>query len=205
MYLCIMSSQISRIVPTSEQLRAIAHPLRLKLLGLLRADGPQTSADLARSTGVNTGATSYHLRMLAQYGFIEDAPELSSGRKRYWRARHTATSVPDDTAEASETDIDERAAFRQSVATAYATAMQAAVQEWAELPEPWRDTAEFSDILIRVTPAQARELRSRLRDLLEEYTARFPTDSAAGEDAELYQLQLAGFPFPGRLPHREEP
>lgn len=199
------SSRPTSIVPTPEQLRAIAHPLRSRLLGLLRADGPQTSAELARATGQNTGATSYHLQMLASYGFIEDDHERSSGRKRYWRAVHTLTEVPDDTVGFSGPELGDRAAFRQAVTTTYATSAQAATQEWSELPAEWRDATEFSDILVRLTPAEAIELRSRIGELLEEYLQRFPAESdEAPEGAELYQLQVQGFPFPGRIPRRDE-
>ena len=53
-------------------LRALAHPLRGKLLAALRIDGPATASMLARRYGESSGATSYHLRQLARYGFVED-------------------------------------------------------------------------------------------------------------------------------------
>ena len=62
-------------------LRALAHPLRGKLLAALRIDGPATASMLARRYGESSGATSYHLRQLARYGFIED--DASRG----WRPR----------------------------------------------------------------------------------------------------------------------
>jgi DNA-binding MarR family transcriptional regulator len=71
------SSKIDSITPSSAQLRALTHPIRLRLLGLLRIDGPQTASDLARRTGLNTGSTSYHLRMLAKNGFIEKDQDRS--------------------------------------------------------------------------------------------------------------------------------
>ena len=57
------------------QLRALAHPLRLQLLEALSAEGPATASRLARRLGESSGATSYHLRMLARYGFVEPDPE----------------------------------------------------------------------------------------------------------------------------------
>src|SRR4029453_17859727 len=78
--------------PTARQLRVLAHPLRSRLLGALRLDGPATATALAARLGTNSGATSYHLRQLAAAGLVEDAPEASSGRGRVWRAAHDATS-----------------------------------------------------------------------------------------------------------------
>ncbi len=62
----------SSITPSPQQLKALTHPTRLRMLGLLRIDGPATATTLAQRLGLNTGATSYHLRQLAQHGFVVD-------------------------------------------------------------------------------------------------------------------------------------
>ncbi|RKN41648.1 ArsR/SmtB family transcription factor [Streptomyces hoynatensis] len=66
-------------------LKALAHPLRLKILRHLGVSGPATSTTLAAALGENTGTLSYHLRQLERGGFIEDIPERASGRERWWR------------------------------------------------------------------------------------------------------------------------
>ncbi len=76
------------ITPTPQQLRALTHPVRLRMLGILRTEGPATATVLAQRLGLNTGATSYHLRQLAQHGFIDDDAERGNGRERWWRAAH---------------------------------------------------------------------------------------------------------------------
>lgn len=198
------------VVPTPEQLRGISHPVRTQLLGLLRFDGPQTSTDLARRTGLNTGATSYHLRMLAQHGFIEDAPELGRGRERYWRARHRFTQVDEGS---SDVPTDDLAAYRQVILTRYAELLQAGVAEWSELPQRWRATTTLSDYPLRVTPAQAREVLDRIDEVLTDAMARYPLDAggdsrdadcADAEDAQVYSVYIAAFPRPGTIPHRDD-
>ncbi|MFC9965283.1 ArsR/SmtB family transcription factor [Nocardia ignorata] len=67
-------------------LRALAHPLRQRILRALAEKGPATATGLAEVLGENTGATSYHLRQLAEHGFIEEAPELAKGKERWWRS-----------------------------------------------------------------------------------------------------------------------
>src|SRR5690606_19778936 len=57
--------QISRIKPDAMALRALAHPQRMRMLAMLRIDGPATATALAERMGLNSGATSYHLRQLA--------------------------------------------------------------------------------------------------------------------------------------------
>ena len=59
--------------------RALAHPLRLELLDLLRFEGPSTATLLANRVGESSGTTSYHLRQLARYGYIEEARQVWAG------------------------------------------------------------------------------------------------------------------------------
>ncbi|MGP3978158.1 ArsR/SmtB family transcription factor [Streptomyces sp. 8N114] len=67
-------------------LKALAHPLRLKILRRLGTSGPATATTLAAVLDENTGTLSYHLRQLERAGFIEDDPDRSAnGRERWWR------------------------------------------------------------------------------------------------------------------------
>src|SRR5688572_18830803 len=75
-----------RNIDDAQVLKAMAHPLRLRLLGSLRKDGPATASELGRRLGESSGATSYHLRILEKYGFVEDHAERNRGRERWWRA-----------------------------------------------------------------------------------------------------------------------
>ncbi len=58
---------------------------------LLRLEGPATATQLAQQLKLNTGATSYHLRQLAEHGFIEEDHERGDARDRWWRAAHEST------------------------------------------------------------------------------------------------------------------
>ncbi|WP_103510865.1 transcriptional regulator [Streptomyces sp. SM13] len=75
----------SHTVESPEVLKALSHPLRLRILRHLGTAGPATSTTLAAALGENTGTLSYHLRMLERSGLIEDIPERSTGRERWWR------------------------------------------------------------------------------------------------------------------------
>src|SRR4051812_47516978 len=75
-----------------ETLRAFAHPLRMRLLGLLRLDGPATASELARRVDESSGSTSYHLRQLARYGFVVEDAEQPSRRERRWAAAAAQTT-----------------------------------------------------------------------------------------------------------------
>lgn len=66
-------------------LKALAHPLRTAMLSRLMDRGSATATQLAQELGESTGQTSYHLRQLERHGLVEDDPERSGGRERWWR------------------------------------------------------------------------------------------------------------------------
>ena len=64
--------------PAPAAWRLLAHPLRSRILAHLRLHGGATAADLARALSSNTGATSYHTRVLAEAGLVTEVsgPDL---------------------------------------------------------------------------------------------------------------------------------
>jgi DNA-binding MarR family transcriptional regulator len=75
-----------RTITSAAELKAMTHPLRQRIARHLSTHGPATSTTLAQVLGENTGTTSYHLRQLERFGFVEEIPERSAGRERWWRA-----------------------------------------------------------------------------------------------------------------------
>ncbi|MEV6772893.1 helix-turn-helix domain-containing protein [Nocardia sp. NPDC051030] len=75
--------------------RTLAHPLRGRILQHLGAHGDANSTTLAELLGESTGTTSYHLRKLAESKLIEEIPEKSGGRERWWRALPFSHTMPD--------------------------------------------------------------------------------------------------------------
>ncbi|MET1051364.1 MAG: helix-turn-helix domain-containing protein, partial [Mycetocola sp.] len=78
---------------SATSMRVLAHPTRLRLLGLLREGGPQTAAQLGDVVDEAPGTVSYHLSKLASIDLIEPADAQSTDRReRWWRATTTVTS-----------------------------------------------------------------------------------------------------------------
>jgi DNA-binding transcriptional ArsR family regulator len=69
-------------------LRGLAHPLRARMVGLLRTEGPATATSLAARVGESSGTTSWHLRQLADAGLVEEDSHRGNRRERWWRAAH---------------------------------------------------------------------------------------------------------------------
>ena len=176
-------------------LRGLAHPLRVRLLGLLRQDGPSTATALAARLGLTSAATSYHLRQLAAYGFITEDAGRGQPRERWWRAAHRSTSlslaeIGDDpgTIEAGEV-------YLRGVAQVYAQHLQAHLDELAVLPDRWRAAGNLSDVQLRLTPEETEELSARMWEVVEQYRPADAPDSPAGTRRVSVQLQV--FPRPG--------
>lgn len=180
------------ITPTPVALRALAHPVRLRLLGLLRVDGPSTATRLAERLGLNSGATSYHLRQLGQHGFVVEDTERGNARDRWWRAAHRSTHTDDDAPDPTVRDASD--AFVQAAAVVYAEQLQRAMEERPMLPSEWRRAGTHSDWVLDLTPAQTYELKQRLFEVIQEYVGGEP----AAETAQV-MLQLQLFPRPGTV------
>jgi predicted ArsR family transcriptional regulator len=174
-------------------LRAMAHPLRIGILGSLRVDGPATSALLARRLGTDSGQTSHHLRLLARHGFVVEAPELGKGlrgRERWWRAGHESTTWSDDVADLGPAAVEALrtlgAAARQVRAQISAEYEEQAVRrEWS--PE-WREASGVADAVLHTTPAGLAALRADINRLIEQY------DQPTADGEETVIVFLDAFP-----------
>ncbi|MFI2711639.1 ArsR/SmtB family transcription factor [Micromonospora sp. NPDC018662] len=184
-----------------QQVRVLAHPLRMRLVGALRVNGPATATRLAELLGTNTGATSYHLRQLAEVGMVVEDPELGTGRQRFWRAAHDVTQW-----EASDydDDPDARAAIEWIEAdyirffTEHAERWAAQRHEWSPA---WRDAFGMGDFFMRIPATRLEAIKAEVFALLERHRDETDPDDP---DAELVQLYLAAFPLSPVLPPTEE-
>lgn len=157
----------SSITVTGENLKALTHPLRVQVLGLLRTYGPATATTLARRLGLTSGALSYHLRQLERYGFIAEDAERGNDRDRWWRAVHRSTQFDAESLDPTAAEAGE--AYEQGIATAIARSLNQALAERPGWPVEWRGALSMSDVLLALTPDQAERLQRELLDLLHSY------------------------------------
>jgi helix-turn-helix protein len=180
-----------------EALRALAHPLRGKLLAALRLDGPATASMLGRRYGESSGSTSYHLRMLARYGFVEDDPGHPGARERWWRAAHDFTEWQPAAFFGAEPGEGEAARlFLRRVLADYMRWQAQWIDELETWEPAWQEAAELSDLAMRLTPTQLRALNDELLETINRYRKAGPD----GEGAERAIVLLHSFPQKGELP-----
>jgi DNA-binding transcriptional ArsR family regulator len=178
--------------PSSAGLRALSHPTRLRMLMLLRLEGPATATSLAQRLTLNTGATSYHLRQLAEHGFIEEDPERGDARDRWWKASHESTHA--SVADRSPDEQEEVEAYLQTVALMYTELLMQATAERVHLPAAWQRASTTSDWHLTLTPARAQELTQRLTEVLSGWE-----EDEDAEDTGSFVVNINAFPRPGTV------
>ena len=154
-------------------MRALAHPLRLRILGILRVEGPQSVGALAQATGAASGSVSYHLSTLAKHGFVIPAPELErDGRERWWRAAHEMTSWRTEEFLDDPERREASEAMRRTVLDAYHQELIAALDAEFGLEPEWVAASDSSDGGAQLTLDEFRELSAELDAVREKWWAR---------------------------------
>ena len=175
-------------------LRALAHPLRNRLLGLLRLHGPSTATLLGARVGESSGSTSYHLRQLAAYGFVEELPGHGTGRERWWQARHRMTSWRADQVAAQEGGDEVQEEMTRLQVAGHARVLDAWLDQREQLDPAWTAAASVNDYALRLTPAQARALADELEGVLDRWLEDHPAAEPA-EGSELVSVLLDVVPL----------
>ncbi|MDQ3066708.1 MAG: helix-turn-helix domain-containing protein [Actinomycetota bacterium] len=143
----------------AKEVRALAHPLRLRMLESL-VDGPATASILARELGESSGATSYHLRALASAGLIIEDLDKRKGRERWWRRDPDRigliSSLPaeDPEYDAAVAQLESTMLTRDEEATRRYIGSRGEGQHTDE----WRETAFIGGWTIYATRAEVDEL-----------------------------------------------
>jgi DNA-binding transcriptional ArsR family regulator len=154
-------------------MRALAHPLRLRLLGELRMRGPQSVGMLCELVDEAPGSISYHIGKLSEFGFVEAAPELARDRReRWWRAAHARTSWEplenlDDPERRAASDV-----LRRAIMNRYLASLDDYLEAEASMDRDWVAGAISGDEFLHLTSDELLELRGELEALAGRWQAR---------------------------------
>jgi hypothetical protein len=191
-------------VTDPQAMRALAHPLRLDLIEALTVLGPVTAAVCARHLGSTQASCSFHLRQLAKYGFVEQAPASGDRRERPWRLTDVEQSWSADGDDGDDGRSGEAAAdhLGRVFLQREADRMVAWVDSARHEPEAWRRAAFSGGATLPVTVQELREIGEQLRAVLEPYARRLTDRSSTPPGARFVRILLAatpqGDPEPGR-------
>jgi len=184
------------VVLDARSLRGLAHPLRVRLLGLLRSHGPSTASRLAQRLGESSGATSYHLRQLAMYGFVREDTGRGQPRERWWAAAHRSTYLTPSTVVGDDEARADVQVYLRAIGKSYADQVEAHVEELPLLDQDWQDGSDLSDFALRLTAEQTAALRDELVAVISRYPAH--DDAGGSVDAREVVVQVQVFRRPGQ-------
>lgn len=160
-------SRSVRRVTDVATLKAMTHPLRMRLLGLLRSRGPATATTLSAEVGESVASVSYHLRQLARYEFVQEAPEHArDGRERWWRASHRFTSWSAVDFLATPEQRAAEVALRRQAIDVYEEELREFLDTGPVWGADWIDAADTSDYVLELTPDQTRALVEELHAVI---------------------------------------
>jgi DNA-binding transcriptional ArsR family regulator len=197
-----MPERRTRQVTDPLAMRALAHPLRLRLLRLVRERHPVTGAELAAVVGESSASVSYHLSILARHGFIEPDPAAAQSRRhKPWRATYESDTVVG----ASVGPIAETAegALLVAMLAEGRREVDAYVARHQDLPEPWRESAAFLSSSLVLLPAEVEEVADAVRALLDRYDRRGAADLPA--DARRVSVSFIAVPDVPEAPEESAP
>ncbi|ANZ42486.1 hypothetical protein BBK82_04585 [Lentzea guizhouensis] len=168
-------------------LRALSHPFRWKLIQLLGEQGPRTATQCSAVLGESVASCSYHLNMLAKYGFVEEVE--GPGRQKPWRAVSRRQII-------SPEGLDEEGAL-----AAEAAGMAFLDQEFERIRErtrqrehvaqEWRDFVGIDGRTMFVTQEEMAQLHAEMAELLDRFNERTGDPSLRPEGARPVRLFLS--------------
>ncbi|MEH3089059.1 MAG: helix-turn-helix domain-containing protein [Microbacterium arborescens] len=180
-------------------LRALAHPVRVRLYDILSQQGPQTASTLAAMTGESSGSTSYHLRALAKHDLIREVAGRGTARERWWERPSGGVSFPSPEATrtpagraASQVVMTEFLALRQEQLMSF---VGASLQDE---PDAWAQSALITTTSVTLTLAELGEVNARIQRLIDEIAAQYrdAADAAAdGTERRTVSLRADAFPL----------
>ena len=187
-----------RKVTSAQELRALAHPLRLRLLEELVVSDPATdtatASELAERVGESPANCSWHLRQLAKYGYIEEAPG-GTGRERRWRA---VIEMHDwDTANSRDPEFLAAADVAQDIVIDHEFQAFRERRTWiATEPTEWRGAAGSLTGIGWCTADELNEINHKVFEILGPYFHRLTDPEARPDGARL--VRFVNWAIPAR-------
>ena len=156
----------TRVLTDPKAMRAMAHPVRLQVLEILGEEGPLTATELSERIGESPANTSYHLRTLAKYGFVEEA-ERGKGRNRPWREVKGGLLIRDE-----ELDGEARRAALAMTRARRAMLLRR-IERWvterSNYSKPWQKIGFEMEFQTRMTADELRSVSRQIGEILEPF------------------------------------
>lgn len=174
-------------------MRALAHPLKWALMDVLLTEGSATSTRCAEVTGDSQANCSFHLRQLARYGLVEEAPSTSK-KERPWRLTTVEQSwsrvQPDQERTEAVSELE-----RVFVQHEFATLMRWA-RTAAGYGQEWQRASMRAGAVTYLTAEELADLRDEIEALMLAYRDRVTEPAKRPVGSRLVRLFSAAYPLP---------
>jgi hypothetical protein len=183
--------------PDPKKLRALAHPLRWKLIDLLDSEGTATATRCAEVLGESVASCSYHLGILGKYGYIEHVPG-QDGKEKPWRTVSLGQDLLPPGLD-SEGTLAAEAAMEVFLDHELARLKDRARRHDLE-PEEWREASRVVGATTWMTAAELHEISDQLMRLAVMHEERAGNPAARPPGAREVRLFVAATVAPAAKP-----
>jgi DNA-binding transcriptional ArsR family regulator len=174
-------------------LKALAHPLRVRIVDTLSTYGSFTASGLAARLGESSGSTSYHLRQLEKHGFVREDTSRGSGRERWWERSPDGLAL-------IETDFPPRSAERaasEMITREWQVSRDAQLGDYlqngpSQLEKRWFEASTVNTTNLRLSSDLLLQLVAEIETITERYAALYKKEGVPGTRP--VQIQFNAFP-----------
>jgi DNA-binding transcriptional ArsR family regulator len=184
--------QENRRLRDPRELSALAHPVRVGILEQLTIRGPMTATELGDVLDESPANCSWHLRKLAEHGFVEEA-KGGAGRRRPWRSTQVGFNWGDeDTGREARPAADalSRMMLERWLDRYYDSMRRADADE-----PPWRAGRFMMQTATWLTAEELAELSEELSAVMRRYRERLTDPTQRPEGSRLCELVSWGVPI----------
>ncbi|MDF3297057.1 ArsR/SmtB family transcription factor [Streptomyces tropicalis] len=194
------SKERNRRITDLGTLKALAHPLRMRLYRGLLVARAATASQLAEQVDEAVSLVSYHLRRLAEFGLIEEAePRSADSRERWWEPASDGVSIRDE----DFRDAPEKAAAHTAASRLFfeqrAEMYRSFLDQRAHWGPEWNRSAESMETMLRLTPEELLDMDREMQALFRRWEERGRAADEAGDTDGRENVAVHAYAFPFRL------
>jgi DNA-binding transcriptional ArsR family regulator len=187
-------TEVTTRITDPQVMRALAHPARSAILEAMYSGRSGTATEFAEVCGLSPSATSYHLRVLAKAGLVDEAPGRGDGRERVWRSVSSGSyeviggpHATDEVRQAERDMIHVFLARQDERARAWASRIR-------DEPQEWYDATMLTESVLLLTPDELAQINAKVIELLRPYR-RAERDTEAPEGARRVGVSYRALPL----------
>jgi predicted ArsR family transcriptional regulator len=186
------------------ELTALAHPVRIGIIELLTVAGPLTATELADRLDESPANCSWHLRKLAEYGFVEEAAG-GSGRRRPWQV--PGIGIGWSAGDATPEEVRALEALSEVTLQRQLDRFRAARSRLAEEAPEWRAATSVNEYGTWLTASELEEMNADVVAVLQRHHDRLTDQTKRPPGSRLCEFVAWGSPvfFPGVEPTPDGP